>query len=110
MKFFRTSLVAVAASLAISVSFGVNAANIAAGKAKATTVCAACHGANGKASESSHPNLAGQNYQYLVNALHAYKAKQRTGGLAVIMQGMAATLSDADINNVAAYFSSLKPQ
>ena len=55
-----------------------------------------------------YPHLAGQNEQYLVSALQAYKAKQRTGAQATLMQGQAAALSDADIANVAAYYASLK--
>ncbi|QFI40333.1 c-type cytochrome [Moritella marina ATCC 15381] len=81
--------------------------DIAAGKAKAA-VCAACHGAAGISAIPMYPNLAGQKEMYLVNALKAYKAGQRTGGMAPVMAGQAMALSDADINNVAAYFSSLK--
>jgi cytochrome c553 len=77
-----------------------------AGKAKAA-VCAACHGKNGIAAIPGYPNLAGQNEQYLVSALNAYKNKQRNGGQAAIMQGQAAGLSDEDIANLAAYYSSL---
>lgn len=82
------------------------AADVAAGKAKAA-VCAACHGQNGLAQIPTYPNLAGQNEQYLVSSIKAYKNKQRTGGQAVIMQGQAAALSDTDIANLAAYFASL---
>ncbi|WP_427901655.1 c-type cytochrome [Marinobacter caseinilyticus] len=82
------------------------AADPAAGKAKAA-VCAACHGANGIAQIPTYPSLAGQNEAYLVSALTAYKNKQRNGGQAVIMQGQAAALSDADIANLAAYYASL---
>ncbi len=84
------------------------AADLEAGKQKATTVCAACHGADGKAMIPMYPNLAGQNVQYLEMAIKAYKNGQRTGGQAPIMAGMAAPLSDADIANVAAYYASLK--
>jgi cytochrome c553 len=83
-----------------------SAGDVAAGKAKAA-VCAACHGQNGMAQIPTYPNLAGQNEQYLVHALKAYKAKDRSGGQAAIMQGQAAALSDEDIANVAAYFASL---
>lgn len=82
------------------------AADVEAGKAKAA-VCAACHGKDGIAQIPGYPNLAGQNEQYLVSALNAYKDKQRTGGQAVIMQGQATGLSDADIANLAAYYASL---
>ncbi|MCW8331351.1 cytochrome c [Photobacterium sp. SDRW27] len=79
----------------------------AAGKAKAA-VCAACHGVDGVAMIPGYPSLKGQNEQYLVGALKAYKNKQRTGGMAMVMQPQASMLSDEDIANVAAYFSQLK--
>lgn len=81
--------------------------DIAAGKAK-SSMCVACHGAEGKAMVPTYPNLAGQNEQYIISAIKAYKNKNRTGGQAQIMQAQAATLGDRDIENVAAYFSSLK--
>lgn len=82
-------------------------ADAAAGKAKAA-VCGACHGVDGKAVADMYPHLAGQNKTYLVGALKAYKAKQRNGGMAALMQGQAAALSDQDIENLADYYSSLK--
>ena len=82
------------------------AADVEAGKAKAA-VCAACHGKNGIAQIPGYPNLAGQNEQYLVSSLKAYKNKQRTGGNATIMQGQATGLSEEDIANLAAYYASL---
>ncbi|USD65921.1 cytochrome c [Vibrio sp. SCSIO 43136] len=83
------------------------AGDVAAGKAKAG-VCAACHGPAGIAMIDGYPNLAGQNEKYLVESMKAYKNKQRNGGLAVVMQAQAAALSDQDIENLAAYFASLK--
>jgi cytochrome c553 len=93
-------------ALSTAIPAVASAGDVAAGKAKAA-VCAACHGQNGMAQIPTYPNLAGQNEQYLVHALKAYKAKDRSGGQAAIMQGQAAALSDEDIANVAAYFSSL---
>jgi cytochrome c553 len=84
----------------------VMAGDAAAGKAKAG-VCSACHGAAGKAAVPNYPNLAGQNKAYLVSALKAYKNKDRNGGMAAIMQGQAAALSDQDIENLAEYYSTL---
>lgn len=92
--------------LGSAIPFMASAADAAAGKTKAA-VCAACHGQNGMAQIPTYPNLAGQNEQYLVLALKAYKNKQRTGGQAAIMQGQAANLSDTDIADLAAYWSSL---
>ncbi|TMX31931.1 cytochrome c [Vibrio sp. Hep-1b-8] len=83
------------------------AGDAAAGQAKAA-VCAACHGADGIAIIPGYPNLKGQNEQYLVSAINAYKNKERNGGLAAVMQAQAAALSDADIANLAAYYASLK--
>lgn len=84
----------------------VQAADIEAGKSKAA-MCAGCHGADGKALIATYPNLAGQNAAYLEGALKAYKNGERKAGQAVIMAGMAAALTDVDMANLAAYFSSL---
>ncbi|EKM13049.1 cytochrome c554 [Vibrio harveyi] len=83
------------------------AGDAAAGQAKAA-VCAACHGADGIAVIPSYPNLKGQNEQYIESSIKAYKAGQRTGGLAPVMQAQANLLSDEDIANLAAYYASLK--
>lgn len=88
------------------VVMNAQAGDAEAGKAKAA-VCAACHGADGKAMIPTYPNLKGQNEAYLVEALKAYRAKNRTGGQAMIMQGQAAALTDDDIANIAAYYSKL---
>ncbi|PKF22670.1 c-type cytochrome [Pseudomonas hunanensis] len=77
-----------------------------AGEAKSAS-CAACHGNDGMAKIGMYPNLAGQNEKYLASSLQAYKAKQRSGGQAAIMQGMASNLSDQDIEDLAAYYASL---
>ncbi|WP_417518993.1 c-type cytochrome [Marinobacter sp.] len=82
------------------------AGDVAAGKAK-SAVCAACHGQNGIAQIPMYANLAGQHEQYLASALKAYRSKERNGGMAAIMQGQAAGLSDEDIANLAAYYASL---
>jgi len=55
----------------------------------------------------TYPNLAGQNEKYIVLALNAYRGGKRVGGQAAIMQGMSAGLSDNDVANLAAYYSSL---
>jgi len=81
----------------------VNAADIEAGKAKAA-VCAACHGANGISIIPDYPNLAGQKVRYLQMSIKAYRDGERKNA---IMSPMAAGLTDADVANIAAYFSSL---
>lgn len=79
----------------------------AAGGRSASAQCAGCHGANGISVSPLWPNLAGQQRAYLVRALLAYRAGRRK---APPMNMMAAGLSDAQIANLAAYFSGLAGQ
>jgi cytochrome c553 len=83
------------------------------GRAKAV-VCIACHGATGAGARPEIPHLAGQNQTYLIAQM---KALRRTGQDAVnpsapglradvVMGHQAAALSDADIDDIAAYYSS----
>jgi cytochrome c553 len=94
-----------AATLAIA--GGAEAAgNAEAGKAKAAQVCAACHGPEGnKPTAPENPILAGQHPDYLVKALKDYKAGKRNNP---IMKGFAATLSNQDMQDLAAWFASQK--
>lgn len=101
MKKQFLSGVAMALLLASSL---VSAADVAAGKAKAA-VCSGCHGPNGVSLVDMYPNLAGQKALYLSTQLKAFKSGKRDNA---IMKGMVASLSDADIENLAAYFASLK--
>ena len=77
-----------------------------AGHAK-STVCAACHGPQGLAIAPNFPNLAGQSATYLYVQLKTFKSGRRSDP---IMSGQAATLSDADMRNLAAYYASLPPR
>ena len=78
------------------------AGDAGAGKTKAA-VCAACHGPTGRSANDAWPNLAGQKLPYLVKQLKAFRDGTRTNPL---MSPMATTLSDADIEDLAAWFSS----
>lgn len=80
------------------------AADIAAGKAK-SAVCGACHGQNGIAMIPMYPHLAGQNEQYLVLQMKAFRDGTRKN---MQMTPMAKGLSDEDIANISAYYASLK--
>ena len=80
-------------------------ADAQAGRARAVQ-CQACHGLDGKSKLPEAPNLAGQVEQYLVKALKDYKTGARKDEM---MTMMAKPLSDADIANLAAFYSSLKP-
>ncbi len=83
---------------------GANAADIEAGKQKSAT-CAGCHGADGMATNPQYPNLAGQNAAYLVAAMKAYKDGTRNHP---VMKAMVSALGDAEMENIAAYYESLK--
>ncbi len=78
------------------------AADIEAGKAKAATVCAACHGATGVSVSDTIPNLAAQRAGYLEAQLKVLKDGTRKNP---VMNAIAAQLSPDDIANVAAYFA-----
>jgi cytochrome c553 len=67
--------------------------------------CAACHGANGVSASPDFPNLAGQYEDYLAKALSHYKNGKRKNP---IMQAQVANLTQKDILDLAAYFSSQK--
>ena len=67
-------------------------------------ICQACHGVNGKSSIPGYPHLAGQNEQYIVSSLRAYKSGARNNPL---MSPMAAPLSDEDISLLAKYYAQM---
>lgn len=82
------------------------AANMSAAEQTATTVCAACHGADGNGVIALNPKLAGQHSDYLAKQLHDFKAGKRASA---VMSGMAANLSDDDIKGLANYFAKQTP-
>jgi len=94
-------------SVGLLCSFPAISGDVDIGKAGAT-VCAGCHGMDGKSTAPGFPSLAGQDITYLKDQLINFRNKSRTGGKSAIMYGMAAGLTDTDIDNLAAYFSSLK--
>ncbi len=89
-------------SVLLLVSGHAFAANAGAGKEKAKA-CAACHGADGNSASADFPKLAGQHYDYLLKSLQGYKAGSRKNP---IMAPMGANLSQRDMEDLAAYFSS----
>jgi cytochrome c553 len=86
---------------------GTPAAGDAAAGKKAAAACAGCHGDTGIAPDPATPSLAGQDAQYLARATQAYKDGTRKDDT---MKGMAATLNDATIKNLAAFYSAQQPQ
>ncbi|HMM53581.1 MAG TPA: c-type cytochrome [Candidatus Desulfobacillus sp.] len=84
------------------------------GQKIAAEVCAACHNPDGNSAIAQNPKLAGQHAAYLYKQLRNFhaadgKAPERVNA---IMNGMVAGLSDQDMKNVAAFYSSqaLKPE
>lgn len=102
MKKLSTLVLSIAIAAASGAVFA--GGDKAAGKAKSTT-CAGCHGAAGHSANPIWPNLAGQKEAYLVKQLKAFRDGSRKDPT---MNSMAKPLSDADIANLAAYYSSLK--
>lgn len=102
----RTLAASVAFVSLTVVSLPAFSADRAAGQAKADAVCAACHGKDGNTPiDPSYPKLAGQYSDFLVQALSDYKSGARKNA---IMAGQAQALSKADIENLAAYYASLR--
>jgi cytochrome c553 len=79
------------------------AGDAAAGKAK-SKACAGCHGANGQG-VASNPKLAGLPEGDIVQALKDYKSGKKPNP---VMKSFASSLSDQDMENLAAYYSSQK--
>ncbi|MCH8958487.1 MAG: cytochrome c [Proteobacteria bacterium] len=71
------------------------------GKQK-SVVCASCHGVSGESVMPDYPVLAGQHQDYLEHTLKAYRSGERSNP---IMAAFVATLSDADIADLAAYYA-----
>ena len=95
-------LIAIAAVAALGVAAQASAADLAAGKAKAAEVCAACHGADGNSTSPDFPRIGGQYPDYLAKALRDYKSGQRKNP---IMAGFAQALSKQEMDNLAAYYA-----
>jgi cytochrome c553 len=81
-----------------------SAGDVAAGK-KRSAACAGCHGADGISAVPNYPNLAGQKEAYLILTLKGFRDGTRENN---VMSALAKSLSDADIENLAAFYSSLK--
>ncbi|MBU1358104.1 MAG: cytochrome c4 [Gammaproteobacteria bacterium] len=119
MKLFARLLLAAALGAGISASFAADepaAAPAAAAKpAKPDLVkgeaaynakaCASCHNADGNSAIAANPKLADQHPEYLYKQLQEFKSLKRKSA---VMNGMAATLSDQEMRDVA-WFLASKP-
>jgi cytochrome c553 len=80
--------------------------DVAAGERAAAANCAGCHGERGVTSSATVPNLAGQDAEYFVEAMRAYKSGNRSDET---MKGVAAKLDESTIKNLAAYYAKQQP-
>jgi cytochrome c553 len=69
-------------------------------------LCASCHGEDGHARIPGAPNLAGQPYQYLLQALHGYRDGERN---VPVMRAAAGPLTEKDMQALAHWFSAQSP-
>lgn len=77
--------------------------DLAKGEATFSLACVACHAADGNSSTPANPKLAQQHPEYLIKQLQEYKSGKRANA---IMTGLASTLSDDDMRNVAFWLAS----
>lgn len=103
---FAGLMALVYASIVAAAPAPVSKPDVERGKQIATTVCVACHGANGVSPAPTNPHLAGQHGEYIALQLAAFKSGARSSP---IMQGMAASLSAEEMRGLGAYFESQKP-
>lgn len=100
VKWGRCAIIALALGAVAVPGF---AQDMAAGKEK-SAVCVACHGQDGVSANREWPNLAGQKYDYMVKHLRKFRDGIRTDPL---MEPVARTLTDKDINDLAAYYAAI---
>lgn len=107
MKLLASLLMAAVLAAPAFPAFSADAApakaDLAKGEASYSTVCVACHAADGNSSIAENPKLAQQHPQYLVKQLQEFKSGKRASA---VMQGFASMLSDDDMKNVAAWLAS----
>ena len=108
MRFDRLSsakALSIGACFAVFFSAQAEAGDAKAGRAKAESVCAVCHGVDGLAKIPEAPNLAGQSENYLNEQINAFKSGERKNEMmSVVVQD----LSPTDIENLAAYYSGIE--
>ena len=100
----KNTMIALATVGLISFGSAAQAGDAAAGQAAYAT-CIGCHGAAGEGGVG--PKLAGQTAADVAAKLVAYKNGEQVGPMTSMMAPMAAGLSDADIENIAAYTASM---
>lgn len=92
-------------SCLVALALPAQAADPAAGQRKAGQVCASCHGQDGIGTAEVYPNIAGQSPFYLEKQLSEFRSGARENEQMTIV---AQALSDADVENLVAYYAGLK--
>lgn len=100
----KKTIVVLMSAAAMCFAISAQAGDAAAGEAKSAN-CTGCHGKNGKSNNPNYPNLAGQKEAYLIKATKAYRDGERKDPM---MSSMVSGLSDADIEDLAAFYASVK--
>ncbi len=103
VAYFLSSLLLAASAHANEPAAAPAKPDLAKGGAISSQVCAACHTADGSRGSPANPILQGQHPEYLAKQLTEFKSGKRKNA---VMSGMAATLSEEDIRNVAAFYAS----
>ena len=98
----RTCTTVLALACTLSPLAPVHAGDAAAGKQK-SVVCAACHGIDGNSVNPLWPKLAGQHAAYMTKQMKAFRDGERDDP---VMAPMAKPLSDADIEDISAFYAS----
>jgi cytochrome c553 len=100
-------LIILAATLSfIGISQVTPAGDVAKGKANAEIICQKCHGPEGVGGNNPlWPKLKGQQAPYIIKQLKAFRSGERKDPA---MNAITAGLSDADVEDLAAYYNSLK--
>jgi len=105
-EMMRNILIGSVLAVCLSGASIAQAADVAAGKAKASEICAGCHGENGISQMENIPSLAGQLDQYIQWQLVYFRSGARKNEQ---MQPVVEQLTNDDIRNLGAYFASLTP-
>jgi cytochrome c553 len=71
-----------------------------------STACGGCHGARGVSRDTQTPSLAGQDFDYLVRAIKAYRTVRKNWG----MQRYIAGLSEKDVDDIVAFYTTQAPR
>ena len=71
--------------------------------------CASCHGRDGGGGQFDHPALNGQHQEYFIYTLTEFRDGDRTNDIYARMRSVAETLTDEEIEALAAYYGAAMP-